>query len=401
MLITLPLYLLRELAKAIGLALFVFSFIFLAFFVGSLIRDGVGVVTALLLLPRLFPFISPFVLPFAIITGTLVCYARFASSNEFTATQAGGIHPMWVAAPALAVAILASTITIFLNADVLTAARHSIQRALVSEKTGILRERLSRPGSFTFQSVAFSRLSRDEQGRAAVDITFFGKGKPPEGEDVVYDWHPDYPHQAIRLLARDHRILIHESEGGALMVEAKVDDVRRYDLTPQGVQTFQGGSGNPQWGARDETEIGLSGDRVSYWGIRELVDRRREKREEAAALLEAMERDPERVVDPNAVQKHLKSIRKYSAALHLKLAMSFACIAFGLVGVPLGLLIRHGSATVGFAVGILVAMLFFVVEKTFATQVEDGHLSVPAMWLPNMALLGLGVFLWFRAQRMD
>jgi lipopolysaccharide export system permease protein len=150
MLVTLPLHVLRELGKALGLAIAIFGFVLLAIAAGQMMRDGASIFTVFSVLPYLVPLVSPMVLPLTIITGTLICYGRLSATNEFSAAQAGGVHPLWIAAPGLAVATLATCVTVFLNADVLDMATVRIEKAILSDMAGILQRKLSKPGSILF-----------------------------------------------------------------------------------------------------------------------------------------------------------------------------------------------------------------------------------------------------------
>ena len=81
---TFPRYVFAELAKALLLCLAVFSLILMASFAGQvLMKDGVGLVPLLWILPNLFPIICPFVMPLAVTTAILVCYGRLSAGNEY------------------------------------------------------------------------------------------------------------------------------------------------------------------------------------------------------------------------------------------------------------------------------------------------------------------------------
>jgi len=536
MLLTLPLYVLREFGKALGIALLIFSLILLGFAAGQVMQDGAGIFTILTILPNLFPLVSPMVLPLTLITATLVCFGRLAGGNEFVAVQAGGVHPAWVAAPALAVALLAATITAYLNDAVLTSATSSIEKALVRDKTMILKRQLERSGSFLFENAAISRLPRQE-GQAGVDITFFASGAD-RGRAGTERWEAEIPHQRRRILARDHRMSLTESAEGALFVEAELKNFQQFDLAAREIRPPSAQRAFIHWPIGSEgKEWRVNINRVTYWGIGRILAERRRVRDDlerlgsallrdddvaawgefAAALLESAQREgpsparriwesltpearaamrlaaeaaplsgeqrnlllralnrllalPTLVDDrafrglawtpegqellrgaredlsPSAIarlnrlaleaafprliaaslpvslddapkrieaaidqapdfrmmsREMLKSYRKHTAELHLKLALSFSCVAFACVGIPLGLLMRRETATIGFGAGILLAGVYYVVIKSFQALVQAGVALTPwwTLWLPNLALLIISAVLWLRARR--
>ncbi len=404
MLITLSLYILRELGKAMGLALMVFTFILMAVSSVQVIRDGASIFTVLKIMPNIFPLISPMVLPLTIITGTLICYGRLSASNEYIAVQASGINPRWFAAPALAVAILASIITVYLNADVLAAAVKGIESSLLADKTNILRRSLSKPGSFNFEDLCISRFPRswDKASRAGIDIIQFRKAKDDENFDDK-PINPEYPYPDKCYLAKDHSIsLLEDKANDVIYVQVEGSNVIQLDLRGRDVQVPSAEKGKFKWviqGDRGRTSISIG--RVSYWGINYLIIKVREASE--AMALEWKKHQELADTDAAASGWHLNRYKeereswlKRLAELHMKLSLSFACIGFAVVGIPLGLRSRRGSTTNGFAIGIVVAVVYFVIIKALQGNVRDDHLGWWSLWLPNVALLVLGAILWWR-----
>lgn len=404
MLITLALYVLRELGKAMGLALMVFTFILLAFYSGQVIREGASIFTVLSILPNIFPLISPLVLPLTIITGTLICYGRLSASNEYIAVQAGGINPRWFAAPALLVAVLSSVITVYLNADVLTAAVGGIESSVLADQTNILRRRLSKPGSFTFQNFCISRFPRnwDKANRAGINLTVFRKAK--DGEDLGdKPVNPEYPYPDKCYLAKDHAInLLEDKDTGSIYAQADCRNFTQIDLRGKDVQITGAERGSLKFLLEsDRNRPSITSQRVSNWGINYLIVKVRESREEMARALareESLRIDNpnEAAIARNDYQNQRESWLKRLSELHMKLALSFACIGFAAVGIPLGLRSRRGSTTNGFAIGIVIAVMYFVVIKALQGTVRDGHLGWWILWGPNLALLALGGALWWR-----
>src|SRR4030067_1155163 len=77
-----------------------------------------------------------------------------------------------------------------------------------------------------------------------------------------------------------------------------------------------------------------------------------------------------------------------------KFSIPVACIAFVLIGAPLGSLARKG----GFATGIGLSLFFFIVYWAFligGEQLADAGLlgAFWAMWLPNFILSSAGIIL--------
>jgi lipopolysaccharide export system permease protein len=93
-------------------------------------------------------------------------------------------------------------------------------------------------------------------------------------------------------------------------------------------------------------------------------------------------------------KNYLREINSMKVEIHKKFSIPAACIAFVLMGAPLGSIARKG----GFTAGIALAIFFFIIYWAFlilGEQLADkGYLpAVWAMWLPNIVVGGAGVLL--------
>ncbi len=266
MLVTLPLHVLRELGKALGLAIAIFGFVLLAIAAGQMMRDGASIFTVFSVLPYLVPLVSPMVLPLTIITGTLICYGRLSATNEFSAAQAGGVHPLWIATPGLAVATLATCVTVFLNADVLDMATVRIEKAILSDMAGILQRKLSKPGSILFYDRVICRM-RGKGGHAGIDVTRFSRKGKDDKQTESKKWDPAYPYPVERIIARDHEIKLDREADGDLYVRVHLKHFHAYDLSDEKIQPFIADTGNPRWPAARDVDINISPQRLTYMGF--------------------------------------------------------------------------------------------------------------------------------------
>lgn len=393
--------------------MFVFSFILMGVAAGQVLHDGVGVLTILWILPNFFPLISPMVLPLAIVTGILVCYGRLSGTNEFAAAQASGIHPGWFAAPALVVALLAATITVFLNDTILTVATNSIHSTIIGDKAEIIRRRLIKPGSTVLegkkgQSFAICRLRRQDD-KAAIDITRFEAKTDKKSDGNTHRWNPDYPYQVERFVARDHSIGdLRDTEDENTQVQFHAKGFLQIDLDFQDISKMKtlDGTRFADFLPASGTKPTIDPDRITFWSIRRLIQQRRERL--ADLVKNSADFAAEADATPELKESHEKflrglrrSIDRITAALHLKLALSFACIGFAIVGIPLGLLSRRQSATTGFAIGTAVAVVYFILVKSLQAMVQSGFAEWWLIWCPNLVLLVLGAWLWQQSRRID
>ncbi len=357
-LVTLPAYILRELLKAVLLSTAVFSVILMAVFAGQVLRDGIGPYTLARVLPNFIPLICPFVLPLAIITGILICYSRLAKDNEILAAYAGGIHPLWLMVPALITSVLAIFITLTLNEAGLLPAINNIERLVVDDQANILRRMISRPGNITVQTgseyVAMSKLdpSRDPGGRASLDITRFAS-VPPAGGDAGVDgfpWDPRYPFPAKRIVARDH--VVEDFSDGAgremtlkmLVTKPVLQDLHPTDLNKTFIADGESGEERIVLGGRPNVTI--HSNRTSFWPILVLVDTRRAAEEEILAQRRQLQEngdfltDAQKNVAQHIIENQSQLVQNRTSEVNMRLALCFSCLAFAVLGIPLGMRTR-------------------------------------------------------------
>ncbi|MGZ5475593.1 MAG: LPS export ABC transporter permease LptG [Thermoanaerobaculia bacterium] len=86
--------------------------------------------------------------------------------------------------------------------------------------------------------------------------------------------------------------------------------------------------------------------------------------------------------------------------IHKKFASPFACIVFGILGLPLGLTNRRGGKSSGFSLSIGIILIYYVMINNGEHLAQSGQVS-PAvgMWGANVLLLILGIYLLVRANR--
>ncbi|MDP9361920.1 MAG: LPS export ABC transporter permease LptG [Acidobacteriota bacterium] len=81
-------------------------------------------------------------------------------------------------------------------------------------------------------------------------------------------------------------------------------------------------------------------------------------------------------------------------------AIPFACIVFGILGLPLGITNRRGGKSSGFSLSIAIILIYYVMINNGEHLADIGKIGpAVAMWSPNVILLALGVYLLIRANR--
>jgi LPS export ABC transporter permease LptG len=105
----------------------------------------------------------------------------------------------------------------------------------------------------------------------------------------------------------------------------------------------------------------------------------------------------ERSRDPAAedVERRLAEVE-----VHKKFSIPAASLVFGLLALPLGFNNSRGGRSSGFAISLGVVLIYYVLLNSGEEFAREGTLPAwLAVWLPNLALLGVGVFLLARRNR--
>lgn len=446
MLITLPLYILRELCKAFAISLMIYTFVFLVMFCGNVVGAGVTIGTVVEIIPYMFPMMSRLVLPLSIITGIMISYGRFSANNEFIAAQASGIHPFWLGAPALVVAFFTAIITNFLNADVMTGAVVNMERRIIADRTNIINAKLSKPGSFSFKipgSITFGicRLPQvwngDKEG-VGIDFTVFKQ--PGENKSSSEMWNTHYPYPEFRILAKNHKIDVTEDKDDKSMtIVGNFYDAILTSRLGKNIDSIQTMPYHRAQFVHPNTGFNLvfNSHKLQYMGIDKLKLVRKdydnalsnvlrteaeklrneipELRQDAGLeneLREAvLEGDPQELPEVLRTDEprwqRLRAAAKWAvgkaidteAEINVKLVMSFACIFFAFFGIPLAMLGKRGSSTMGFAIGFGFAFIFYMVITALHGAVRDQELPIIALWIPNVVVFLVSGFLWYRMSR--
>jgi lipopolysaccharide export system permease protein len=93
-----------------------------------------------------------------------------------------------------------------------------------------------------------------------------------------------------------------------------------------------------------------------------------------------------------------RRIRSLSVEAHKKVALSFACIVFVLIGIPIGARTKDGSAGGGLVISILFFAIYYAFLRAGETLADRGYiLPSLSMWAANIVLGGAGLYLFVRA----
>jgi lipopolysaccharide export system permease protein len=86
--------------------------------------------------------------------------------------------------------------------------------------------------------------------------------------------------------------------------------------------------------------------------------------------------------------------------LHKKLTIPMTCLLFALIALPLGIRAHRSVRSRGFAIGVAVVLIFYLLRLSGEALVETGRLSpIIGAWAPSMIFAVAGLLLFHRAKK--
>ncbi len=345
-------YILKEHVKPFLFGLFIFVFILFMGNIGDVIRMMLArqgeFFTVMRILGTILIYVASFSIPMACLLAVLLAVGRFNSDNEIIAMRACGLNPARLMVPVFIVAALISVFSIRLNGDIVPRATTQTER--------LLADFAAREPSMFIQE---RTLIEDFEGHM-----IYVQGKKDNrlfGVQITQLREKGFP---VNISSREGRILSADDPGELriLLIDGTLDeaeDTEPYRYSRSRFERYYISLSLP------ETEKAQLRRRPKDMTITEL----REK----AAELESMNMDSSPLV----------------SEINVKIAQSFAPVAFVLVAVPLSLKIKKGGKSVGFGLCLILVILYYVLFTATQTLAERNIADETIIWMPNI-LLALG-----------
>ena len=378
-------YILREMLAPFFMALLAFTsllmvnkmFLLTKYFV----EKGVNPWYMVEMLVYFSPAVFVLTVPMAFLVAIVTAFGRLAFDNEITAMKTAGVSMNKLIIPVVIVSLLLSIFMVWFMNLTIPGGNKAYYRldteirrkhpALVLEEDAIMEEMSGDGRKWYFKSMD------PETGRMK-DVRIWeraiGGSRTPklitaeEGELRSFDeW------TSLKL----YRGTIHQAD-------------RKDPLKSYVVGSF----------AEDEVILNISSSldkeqkilsRARNMSIGEIRESVRKFRGDLAASTTGSER--KKYIRKNLIPRYLVELQK-------KFSIPFACLAFGLIGVPIGLIVRRGGRLVGLGVGVGMITLYYVI-LTAGERIAKAGAIPPFLggWAANTLTCVAGVILIIRTVR--
>ena len=387
-------------------------------------------------------------LPMAILVSVLYTFSELTAANEITAMAAGGIRPLRILLPLLAVGTILAGVVLFFNDQVLPDANHRLKSLIIDisrkNPTFELRERVINNidtedgrGAVYLQALTIDRTTNeltevviwDLTDPSAHRTTYAARGTmafSDSGTDLYLTLYDGYVHEAgtegggefsrsefevqfiplrgvgDELERREGGVIRSDREMSIAMLRAEVvtrteelDRVRQRSLA-QSQKAITGALGypDPDLIGADEPEsapVGGRGSIISRGRGRTLTIRTDDLTQQTAvAGRQALGR----------VESLQASADQFRLEIHKKYSIAFACIVFVLLGAPLGARFPRGGVGMVIVASVAIFAVYWA-GLIGGENLNNKGLMTPfwAMWTADLVFLGLGLLLAARMSR--
>jgi LPS export ABC transporter permease LptF/LPS export ABC transporter permease LptG len=319
-------------------------------------------------LGRILAFSAPHIvvltIPVAFLLGILVGVGRLSQDSELVALRASGIDLPGLYRPIAVLAVVLALITGFVMIFVLPRTNRVVSGMRLQLSTFLIAQRIQ-PGVFS-PEVAGRRIFVEKASadrRTLEGLIVSDNSNPADGERLT--------------IARRGALELEQEEGRLwLRLEDAVThhtarDARAYDRASYRTQRLLLDDTNP----KERFENTRPDKQLREMTVPELIRRARTTTDPTLAGLSWIE-------------------------VHKKFSFPAACLVFGLVALPLGVVNRRGGRAAGFAVSTGIVVGYYLLYASGEAWAIRGTITpFLAMWLPNLLLVGIGLWGVSRVRR--
>ena len=346
-------YIFKEMIPNFVTSLIVFTFLVLAGRILQLtewmVNHGISLVQILLITVYMLPYVLFFTLPMASLLASLIAFSRLNEDNEIIALKSSGISLYQLFPPVITFSIISYVLASFLAIYLLPKGNYSMARLLfevaqsntsIGIKQGVFND--------TIPNIVLYANQISSQDQTMEGVFIFDERDPELSNTILA--------RKGRIGSDPQQMSINlHLEGGSIFMVSK-------DLDASKVLRFKS----------YDLNIELS-DIMKRFSSRM-------KGEKEMSLSE--------------LRRHLKETQRgtykhnnLSIAFHKKFSIPFSCLLLGLIGLPLGLMVKARARSWGIALSVAIFIVYYILLSSADSLGETGTINPAlAMWIPDMAL---------------
>jgi lipopolysaccharide export system permease protein len=355
-------YILREIATPSIMVLFVLTFVLLMGKILQLmdlmINKGVSFFDIALLIVSLLPSFLVFTIPISLLIAILIGLGRLSGDNETIIFRASGISLNRLSYPVAVASLIAFVMTALTSLFLVPQGNQATKNLLFN----IAKQKAS-------IGIKEKVFNDDFKGILLYAENIPVRGNFMEGVIVSDNRITSDPSTIIAKRAylisdpRSMVVTLRLENGSTHSVDMKLRSYRKMDFTSYDINL--------------DLESALAQERKS-----------KSKQSSEMTVKELMEN----LSRPGLGREALTAL---AIELNKKLTIPFSCFVFGLIGIPLGIRAHRAVKSRGFTLGLLIVVLYYIIQLCGDALVETGRLPVlTGTWAANaiLGILGLGLY---------
>lgn len=306
------------------------------------------------------PFSLMFTIPFSFLASVMLVFGRLSADNEIVSMRMAGMSLPRIAAPVFVIALVLSGFCFWLNTEVSPSSKSRIKNLLIEAVK-------EDPNKFLDPGVVQTQLK---------DKRIYVRDRK---DDVLYGVHI----HDIGDETNQYKVLRYTyAESALIYVDKENNQIQLKLRNAMLIEEAKNGSKIP---------ISL-GDLDPV-----LFDFKLEQKKQIKAS--SMTNNEIRSYLATDPPLEPKQKAEFSNTVTSRQSFSLACLAFAIVGIPLGINSRRRETSTGFALSLAIGLGYFLFH-IFAAQIKSDTSSTATIlfWLPNILALILGLWLFRKAR---
>jgi lipopolysaccharide export system permease protein len=386
-------YVVFELVKVFLLTLTGFTLVIYIALIGKEAVDkGIGLGPLLQMCPYLLPQAMQFAVPGTILLATTSVYGRMASYNEILAVKSLGISPMVLIWPTIVLAIVLSFAETLLNDVAMSWGRLGVERVFLASIEEVTYGHLRMRHSHNFGKLSIT--VRDVIGHRLIEPTIImqaSAGRPPITVSAR--------EAEIHLVAAENKLVVSfvdlDMSGGVKYIDP---DKQTYEIPIEELTGSNEKTRSPSTYALAEIKPAIAQQEQLVAGIKQGI-----QAQTAFAMLTG---DFDALSESawQARERELTAAQSRLYRLHTepwrRWANGFSCLCFVLIGCPVAMWLRFSEMLASFFVCFLpILVVYYPLIAVSVDKAKDGVLPPASVWLGNILLALVGVWLMRRVNR--
>ncbi len=363
---TLRRYFLREVAAPFLFGIGVFTFVLLTARMLKLVELVVNRSVPILAIAKLFAYILPTFLevtvPMALLLSVLLSFGRLSADSEIVALKTSGLSLYQMVVPVIAFSLAVTFLALLLAVYARPWGNSNLKASLYE----IAKTRAS--------AGLKERVFNDDFAGLVIYVEHIEPPGDKLGGILIADGRD--PNQRNTVLAKTGFLVGNEA---AHSVTLRLLDGSIHTFLP----------GEKRYHKTDFTTYDVS----LNLAVALARFSQREKDAQEMTLAELRQAIAERYAADRPAYTEL-------VELHRKFSLPFACLVFGLIGVPLGVQPVRAVRARSFSVSLAVIFAYYLMLTAGEAMAEKGHVPAAiALWVPNLVFGALGLILFVATAR--